>query len=179
MLTVCSERLEKDEDLRQVVMSHNKSDMYAWFQTTVLHVWLCLGRMYTPPLDHRELMSQEMSNHLFSLVESKLVAHGVTNPLAFNREYRRLAQIFHGTCVAYDKAYASQDDEQLARAIWRNWLNQDREDEQRHQQQHQQLQCLVTYVKKQKLALKFADPEKFSKGQVVFLQLKETMKNKD
>jgi hypothetical protein len=47
-----------------------QSEMYAWFQTTVLHVWLCLGRMYAPPVEHREIMTQEMSDHLFSKVLS-------------------------------------------------------------------------------------------------------------
>merc|ERR1711991_613559 len=83
MLNVCMERLEKDDDLRAAVRHYNKSDMYAWFQSTTLHIWLCLGRMYTPAIENREVMSQEMSDHFFSQVEDQLLAQGITNPLAF------------------------------------------------------------------------------------------------
>lgn len=121
----CGERLEVDAAFGGAVRRYNGSAMYAWFQSTTLHCWLCMGRMYSPPMDHRDTMSQELSNHLFSLVEDRLLAEGITNPLAFNREYKRLAHIFHGTCVAYDKAYEKKDDELLSRALWRNLLNQD------------------------------------------------------
>jgi hypothetical protein len=164
MLSAC-ERLEVDPDLRAVVTSYNKSEVYAWFQTTVLHVWLCLGRLYSPPLEQRELMAQEMSDHLFSRVEDQLLAYGITNPMAFNREYKRLCQIFHGTCLAYDKAYSQQSDEALSRALWRNLLNQD---PQSWDKSSPHLPSLVAYVKKQKVVLKFADPDAFAKGVVPF-----------
>ena len=166
MLTVCSERLVVDKEFESAVRAYNQNDLYAWFQSTTLHVWLCMGRMYaSPPLENREIMSQEMSNHLFSHVEDQLLAQGITNPLAFNREYKRLAQIFHGTCVAYDKAYERRDDEMLARALWRNLLNQD-PDAWDGEAEH--LGKLVVYVKKQKVVLKFCDPLKFAEGVVPF-----------
>jgi hypothetical protein len=68
---------------------------------------------------------QALSDQFFHKVEDKLVVHGLTNPIAFNREFRRLASIFQGTCVAYDKAYVAQDDDAFSIALWRNLLNQD------------------------------------------------------
>ena len=111
-------------------------------------------------------MSQEMSNHFFSMVEDRLIEQGITNPLVFNREYKRLAQIFHGTCVAYDKAYEKRDDEMLSRALWRNLLNQD--PAAWEPEVAPELGPLVVYVKKQKVVLKFCDPVKFAQGQVPF-----------
>ena len=94
------------------------------------------------------------------------VEQGITNPLVFNREYKRLAQIFHGTCVAYDKAYEKRDDEMLSRALWRNLLNQD--PAAWEPEVAPELGPLVVYVKKQKVVLKFCDPVKFAQGQVPF-----------
>ncbi len=151
MFVQCASRLDEDPQFRAAVTAYNKSELYAWFQSALVHVWLCLGRMYSPPIEARELMSQEMSEHFFAEVERKLVhfgtrlwlrvrvcdiscpsltrtapsISGVTNPLAFNREYKRLAGIFHGTCVAYEKAYMAKDDDMFGRAVWRNLLNQD------------------------------------------------------
>jgi hypothetical protein len=85
--------------------------------------------------------------------------------MAFNREYKRLCQIFHGTCVAYDKAYSSQSEEALSRALWRNLLNQDPSTWDKNKPH---LPALVAYVKKQKVVLKFADPEAFARGVVPF-----------
>ena len=174
MLGVCSERLEVDPQLAAVVKRYNQSELYAWFQTTSLHVWLCLGRMYTPAVDNREIMSQEMSDHFFSVIEDRLLTQGITNPLAFNREYKRLAQIFHGTCVAYDKAYERKDDELLSKAIWRNLLNQNPEE----WQNSKDLKDLVLYVKKQKVVLKFCDPEAFCKGVVPFASFESSINEK-
>lgn len=165
MFNSCSNRLSIDTDFANAVAQYNKNPMYAWFQAAVLHVWLCLGRMYAPPVESREIMSQEMSEHFFGEVERKMVEHGVTNPLAFTREYKRLAQIFHGTCVAYDKAYQAKDDEMLARALWRNLLNQDAE---KFVPGDATVALFVVYLKHQKIVLQFADPEAFQQGQVSF-----------
>ena len=172
MLDSCSDRLTQDAALSSAVTAHNKSPMYAWFQTTVLHVWLCLGRLYAPPLEQRELMAQEMSDHLFSRVEDQLLVHGITNPMAFNREYKRLAQIFHGTCVAYDKAYALHADEALSKALWRNLLNQDPAS---WKPDAPHLAALVAYVKRQKVVLKFCDADAFSKGVVPFAEFEKVV----
>jgi hypothetical protein len=169
MFVLCANRLAVDPEFRSVVTTYNKSEMYSWFQSSVLHVWLCLGRMYAPPVPSREIMSQEMSDHFFGEVERKLVFYGVTNPLAFNREYKRLAQIFHGTCVAYDKAYQARDDDMLARALWRNLLNQDVDT----YVVGGPAEALVIYLKKQKLVLQYCDPEAFEKGKVPFVSYKE------
>lgn len=167
MFVECARRLEVDNDLGALVSEYNKSEMYRWFQGAVLHVWLCLGRMYSPPIETREAMSQEMSDHFFGEVERQLVRYGVTNPLAFNREYKRLAQIFHGTCVAYDKAYQGKDDDQLARALWRNLLNQDAD----RFEPNESTDALVVYLKNQKLILQNCDADAFSRGVVPFSTL--------
>jgi hypothetical protein len=88
MFNTCAGRLEADPEWAKAVTAHNQSDIYAWFQSAVLHVWLCLGRMYSPPVEGRELMSQEMSEHLFNEVERRFIAMGVTNPFVYNREYK-------------------------------------------------------------------------------------------
>lgn len=165
MFQACASRLEADPALRAVVSEYNRSEMYAWFQSAVVHVWLCLGRMYAPAVEARELMSQEMSDHFFAEVERQLVRFGVTNPLAFNREFKRLAQIFHGTCVAYDKAYLAKDDDLFARAVWRNLLNQDVE---QFVANSSPAEALVAYIKHQKIVLQYADPEAFVQGTVPF-----------
>lgn len=120
----------------------------------------------------REIMSQEMSDQLFMEVEKELCAGGVTNPIAFNREFKRLCQIFNGTCIAYDKAYVAKDDIQLGKAIWRNLMNQE---ESLFDPDNEDVKMLVVYLKKQKMALKFCDEEKFAQGELPFMSLKETL----
>jgi hypothetical protein len=97
MFTICAGRLEADPEWARAVTEYNKNAMYSWFQSTVLHVWLCLGRMYSPAVDGREIMSQEMSEHLFAEVERRLVRDlGITNPIAFTREYKVMCRSSFG-----------------------------------------------------------------------------------
>jgi hypothetical protein len=58
ILQVCCDQLNKDAALRKVVTAHNKNDMYAWYQTSLLHVWMVTGRLYYPPVKHKELLAQ-------------------------------------------------------------------------------------------------------------------------
>ncbi len=106
-----------------------------------------------------------MSDQLFFKVEDQLIMAGITNPIAFGREYKRLAQIFNGTCVAYDKAYTAQDEEALSRALWRNLLNQDPD---KWSPKAAQLPLLVNYVKRQKVILNAVSAEEFGRGVVPF-----------
>jgi len=172
MFNTCAARLDVDPEWAKAVTAHNQSEMYAWFQSAVLHVWLCLGRMYSPAVEGREVMSQEMSEHLFNEVERRFIAMGLTNPFAYNREYKKLANIFHGTCVAYDKAYQAKDDEMFAKAIWRNLLNQEPEKFSPNGPSDK----FVVYAKHQKVLLQYCDPEAFQKGEVTFAPFVEALR---
>jgi hypothetical protein len=176
ILQVCTEQLNNDVALRRAVTAHNKNDMYAWYQTSLLHVWMVTGRLYYPPVEHKELLAQALSDQFFHKVEDKLVVHGLTNPIAFNREFRRLASIFQGTCVAYDKAYVAQDDDAFSMALWRNLLNQDPKawDPERTPE----LGDLVDYVKRQKVLLNMTDPLDLERGNVVFSPFADTAHRK-
>ena len=74
--------------------------------------------------------------------------------------------------MAYDKAYVAQDDVALAKALWRNLLNQE---ETLFDGNNEDLKLLTAYLKKQKMALKFCDEQKFLSGDLPFLSLRDAL----
>lgn len=91
----------------------------AWFNMTILHVWMLNARLRGEGEIGKELR-QEIFNHIWLDVELKLHQAGVKSNASKISE--DLLHSYYGHTLAYDEGVAKSD-AVLAAALWRNFLN--------------------------------------------------------
>ena len=91
-----------------------------------------------------------------------MLEFGVTNPMSFGKQIKRLGHIYHGACLAYDEGVV-EGDSVLAEAIWRNLLNGTPSELNIYD-----CALVVKYIREQKAHLASCDPKLFERGLVRF-----------
>ncbi|WFD33334.1 beta-ketoacyl-[acyl-carrier-protein] synthase II [Malassezia cuniculi] len=91
-----------------------------WFQLTNLHIFLLLSRFRALPPNEARTYSQELMNHFFIDVESRMRERfGVQTARLVKGYMKDLHTQHRGSMIAYDEGLAT-DDVRLSAAVWRN-----------------------------------------------------------
>lgn len=142
----------------------------AWYQVTILHVWMLFVRMRAMPHKEGRNYQQKLTDKLFKDIELRLSEEMNVLSGQIRETYMK---DFHsqmmGMIFSLDEAFARQSDDVLASALWRNIFNGDKNVD------IVKLEALIRYVRMQLYVLDTISDREFGFGDFEFVAADETV----